>query len=100
MAPEAHGRLDWTSGAWRPWIEVAWMGSNYRDRYNTELNEAPSRTLLNLGVSHRWAPSWLGGDGALTALCEVVNLTDNDVYDIEGYPLPGRSWHFAVKVNR
>ena len=37
---------------------------------------------------------------ALTALAEVVNLTDNDVYDIEGFPLPGRSWHCALKVNR
>ena len=36
----------------------------------------------------------------ITPLAEVVNLTDNDVYDIEGFPLPGRSWHFALKVNR
>ena len=76
------------------------MSANYRDRYNTELNKAPARTLLNLGVTRRWSPSWLGEGGRLSASAEVVNLTNNDVYDVEGYPLPGRSWHLALKVER
>jgi outer membrane receptor protein involved in Fe transport len=97
---EAHGRLDWSDGRWAPWFEVAWMSSNYRDRYNFEVNKAPARTLLNLGVSHRWNPGWFGDGSSLTASAELVNLTDNDVYDVEGFPLPGRSWHLAIKVNR
>jgi len=97
---EAHGHLDWSGAGWRPWFEVAWMSGNYRDRINTELNKAPERTLLNLGVAHDWYPGWLGRGGKLSASAEVVNLTDNDVYDVEGFPLPGRSWHAALKVSR
>jgi outer membrane receptor protein involved in Fe transport len=97
---EVHGRLARASGVWRPWLEVAWLSANYRDRYNNELNKAPARTLLNLGLTRRWTPTWLGAEGRLSASAEVVNLTNNDVYDVEGYPLPGRSWHLALKVER
>jgi outer membrane receptor protein involved in Fe transport len=95
---EAWARVMLPVAAWSPWLEVAYLGDNFRDRANTELNQAPSRTLLNLGLSHRWHPRWLGPAGVLALTAEVVNLTDNAVYDVEGFPLPGRSWHLAARV--
>jgi outer membrane receptor protein involved in Fe transport len=97
---EARVRLKRPVAKWTPWLEVAHMGSNYRDRANTELNKAPERTLLNLGVARDWNPKWLGTAGVVSVLAEVVNLTDNAVYDVEGFPLPGRSWHLAVHLRR
>ena len=97
---EAHARMGGRLGHWRPWLQVAYMSANYRDRSNTELNKAPARTLLNLGLGRDWYPGWLGDAGVLSVLAEVINLADNAVYDVEGFPLPGRSWHFAFRVRR
>ncbi len=95
---EMQANLKWRPTHWTLWAEVAHMGANYRDRSNTELNKAPARTLLNLGVARDWRAPWLGSAGVVSAIAEVVNLTDNAVYDVEGFPLPGRSWHLAVRV--
>jgi outer membrane cobalamin receptor len=97
---EASVRVKRPVGKWTPWLEVAYMGSNYRDRANTELNKAPERTLLNLGLAREWNPRWLGTAQVLSVSAEVVNLTDNTVYDVEGFPLPGRSWHLAARVRK
>jgi len=97
---EASLRVKRPVAKWTPWLEVAYMGSNYRDRANTELNKAPERTLLNLGLTREWNPRWLGPAGVVSVSAEVVNLTDNTVYDVEGFPLPGRSWHLAARVRK
>jgi outer membrane cobalamin receptor len=97
---EARARLKRPVAKWTPWLEVAYMGSNYRDRANTELNKAPERTLLNLGLARDWYPEWLGPAGVMSIVAEAVNLTDNTVYDVEGFPLPGRSWHLAARVRK
>ncbi len=97
---EALARIKRPLAGWLPWLEVAHLGSNYRDRSNTELNKAPSRTLLTLGIARDWSPRWLGPAGVLSISGEVMNLTDNTVYDVEGFPLPGRSWHLAVQLRR
>ncbi len=76
------------------------MGPNYRVRANTELNKAPERILLNLGLAKDWYPEWLGPAGVMSIVAEVVNLTDNTVYDVEGFPLPGRSWHLSARVRK
>ncbi len=99
-ALESHGRLSARWGDWRPRIEVTHMGTNYRDRANTELDKAPARTLVNLGVGRQWFPDWLGTAGVLSLQAEVINLTGNDIYDVEGFPLPGRSWHLALRIRR
>lgn len=97
---EARVRLKRPVAQWTPWLGIAYMGPNYRDRSNTELNKTPERTLLNLGLAREWSPRWLGSTGVLSISAEVVNLTDNTVYDVEGFPLPGRSWHLAVRVRK
>lgn len=72
--------------------------ANYRDRYNTAVERAPARTVLGFSLRRAWRASpWLGGaDAVVTA--EVVNLTDNAVYDVEGYPLPGRSARLSLAL--
>jgi outer membrane cobalamin receptor len=97
---EAHARLNLRLADWRPWFEMTHQGANYRDRANTSLDRAPARTLLNFGCARDWHPAWLGPAGVLTILGEVVNLTDNAVYDVAGFPLPGRAWHLAARLRR
>jgi iron complex outermembrane receptor protein len=85
---EAFASLRWRLGAWRPGAAVIHQSENYRTRYNREIDRAPARTLLNLELAYAWAHGTITG--------EVLNLTDNDVYDVEGYPLPGRSVRLAL----
>ncbi len=85
-----------SSGAWRPYLTVAWQDGNYRDRANTLAGRAASRTLVGAGLSWHWL--WPGGTHTLELTAGVINLTNNDVYDVEGFPLPGRSWRTAMDV--
>jgi len=88
---EAFLRLIHAGPVWRPWLETRFQSANYLDRANTELNMAHDRLRLDLGLEAVWHPAGPGG-AALTVSAAVLNLTDEDTYDIEGYPLPGRSW--------
>jgi outer membrane receptor protein involved in Fe transport len=42
--------------------------------------------------------AWLGSAVSLHVSAAVENVTDEAVYDVEGYPLPGRTWRLAVAV--
>ena len=97
-AIEAWLRSSREFGSWQPFVELSWEGANYRDRANTELNKAPAREILNVGLTGTWYPRWLGPAGTLAVTGEIINVTDNSVYDVEGYPLPGRTWNLAVRV--
>jgi outer membrane cobalamin receptor len=85
---DGFANLRWRLGDWRPGITVIYQSENYRTRYNRDIDRAPARTLVNLALA------WHRGRGTITG--EVLNLTDNDVYDVEGYPLPGRSVRVAL----
>ena len=93
-------RLSWRDERWRPWCEAVWQSANYRDRANSESNKAPGRFLLDAGLARSWPCRWCGPAGRLTVEAVVANLTDNQVYDVEGFPLPGRSWRLAVGIGR
>ncbi len=80
--------LRWRLGAWRPGATLFYQSENYRTRYNRDVDRAPARTLLNLSLAFAWRRSTITG--------EVLNVTDNNVYDVEGYPLPGRSVRVAL----
>ena len=97
---EGHARLSRGRGAWRPSLEISFMSANYRDRANTELDKAPSRTVIDAGLGRTWNPGWLGPGAELTVRAEVGNLTDDTVYDVEGFPLPGRSWRLSARIRR
>ncbi|MBA4378687.1 MAG: hypothetical protein C0395_08585 [Gemmatimonas sp.] len=82
-------------GPWR--LGVGWQhqAAAYRDRYNSAADRIPVRTLWNVSV----ARAWRKGGRALTASLEIVNLTDADVYDVAGFPLPGRSFRAGLNLD-
>lgn len=83
---------------WRCRVGLAHEAANYRDRYNHQIEKAPARTLLNLALSHTWDRWPLGRARAATITAEIVNVTDNGIYDVEGFPLPGRTARVAVHL--
>ncbi len=89
-------RVARSRGSWRPYVSLAWQDGNFRDRANTPAGRALARTLVGAGLEWSLRP----GDRRRRLVCTVaaVNLTDNEVYDVEGYPLPGRSLHATVEV--
>jgi len=91
-------QLRWPLGAWRLTSSLVHEAANYRDRYNIVVERAPARTVLNLALGYtvRTGPGRSGWATTITA--EMINFTDNVVYDVEGYPLPGRSFRLAVYV--
>ena len=72
----------------RAYYELSRESRHFLDKSN--LRSVPRRTLHNLGVSLR--PQGLG-EWSL----EVRNLTGNQVADLWGYPLPGRSFFLSFK---
>ena len=85
-------------GAWTLSGKLFHEAPNFRERYNIELERAPARTIVNLALSHTWLTGQHGIGGAVTVTAEVINLTGNDVYDVEGFPLPGRSLRLSAYV--
>jgi outer membrane cobalamin receptor len=61
---------------------------HFMDRANLRI--IPSRLIHTLGGSVRLAPS-------TEALWEVRNLTDNQVADLWGFPLPGRAFFVTLR---
>ncbi len=96
---EVFAELRWRLGAWRPAVALAYESANFRDRYNLESNRAPARTLWNVALARELRGGVWGRGRMATITAEVLNLTGNQIHDIEGYPLPGRSvrlslhWH-------
>ncbi|RMF93570.1 MAG: TonB-dependent receptor [Nitrospinota bacterium] len=62
---------------------------NFLDRAN--LVSVPSRTIHNLGLTV--TPPGVKG---LSLTFEVKNLTDNQIQDVAGFPLPGRAFFGTV----
>ncbi len=82
---------EFAAGAWTWGLRWLHESASFRDRYNTETDRIPSRTLVNLSLVHVWRGDTVLGGDRTGLTCEILNLTDNDVYDVEGYPLPGRT---------
>lgn len=79
-------------GAWELGASLVHQAANYRDRYNTELERAPARALVGVTLARTWRTA----AATVTATAEVVNLTDDSVYDVEGFPLPGRAFRLSL----
>jgi iron complex outermembrane recepter protein len=97
---EVQFRLSSALFSWQPWVEAAWQSSFYRDRDNTKLGLAPEQFEMNLGLKYQMHPDWLGAAGLLEFSAEAINITNNTVYDMEEYPLPGRRFHFSVRIQQ
>ncbi len=85
-AREGFGSLRLLRGPWDGCWEVSARSSHYRDRYNSPQKRTPSSTVHGVSVGRAWA------GGALRLRGEVQNLLDRRVEDIDGFPLPGRSY--------
>lgn len=85
-------------GPWDPWVECFWESEKYRDRASTELIKAPDRGLVHVGLARTWYPDAPGVAGRLTVTGEIRNLFNNTTYDVEEFPLPGRSWQLSVRL--
>ncbi len=98
--PDQEGflRLAWARKGLAPWSELLYQSANFRDRYNTPEGLAPARLQWHLGLDRTFGPARPGPGTRITLSVAVLNLTDNKVYDIEGFPLPGRSWRASVQL--
>ena len=79
--------LEIKQSSWQCWFEYQRESQHYLDRAN--LRPVTQRTLYNGGLRRALIPST-----ALTV--EVHNITDNQVADLWGYPLPGRSYSMTL----
>jgi iron complex outermembrane receptor protein len=98
--PPVEARLYATLAAkgWTPWAELTYQAANSRDRIDTEIGRAPARTRLNLGLGRPLPAPGLGRSVTLHVSAVVENVTDSSVYDVEGFPLPGRTWRLTVAL--
>ncbi len=69
--------------------EFSWTAGNYLDAANFE--KAESREIHNVGLRIRVRP-------CLSVTAEAKNLTDEQVADALGFPLPGRSYYVTVSA--
>ena len=86
---ELFNRTELRWGRGKVFHEISWTGGNYLDAANFEKVEV--RRIHNLGVSFR--PS-----RRTTLTFEVKNITDEQVSDVLGFPLPGRAYYGTVTV--
>lgn len=65
-----------------------YIGENYLDQANQR--ETNSRSIHNIGISF---PSFK----PISITFEIKNITDNQIEDIFGFPLPGRSYYITLQ---
>ncbi|MFH1755441.1 MAG: TonB-dependent receptor, partial [Candidatus Latescibacterota bacterium] len=80
--------LDWLHARWKIGYEYHYIGNNFIDRAN--MREIPSREIHNLVVKIHTPLEGL----SLTA--EGRNITGNRISDINGFPLPGRTFYTTL----
>ena len=87
---ELYTRLELFGPLGRLFYEFNFVSGNFTDAAN--FNEVPSRDVHTIGFTAR-PRDWL----AVTF--EARNVTDNQISDVGGFPLPGRSFFGTVKVH-
>ncbi|MFH1570491.1 MAG: TonB-dependent receptor [Gemmatimonadota bacterium] len=86
----AHLRLGATAARLGAHCEVSRESRHFLDRANLRL--VPRRTIHNLGATAVLA-------AGLDLSFEVRNLSDNQVADLWGYPLPGRAFFASIRYD-
>jgi outer membrane cobalamin receptor len=89
-ANELYTRVELFNDYGKLFYEFSYVSGNYLDQAN--FKEVPSRDVHSLGCSWQVLPP-------LTLNFEARNITDNQVSDVGGFPLPGRSYFGSVRVN-
>lgn len=82
--------IAWTGKRWTAAYELHYIGSNYLDQAN--MKEVPSREIhgLSLHLGTLWHRFSLTLEGR--------NLGGNQLSDVNGFPLPGRSFYSTLNV--
>ena len=87
---ESSGRIEVFDEGWgKLFYEISATGKNYHDLYNKF--PVPKRVLHNVGITA------FGAQSGFHITVEGKNLTDNQVADLWGYPLPGRAYYMGVR---
>jgi len=84
---ELSAKVDLYSKHFSIFYSYHFTDQNFLDRANQRI--ANSRQIHNLGFSIRRAPAW-----SLTL--EAKNLSNNQIEDVFGFPLPGRSYFLTM----
>jgi iron complex outermembrane receptor protein len=87
---QASGRIEITRTHWKAGYELHYIGSNYLDQAN--MIEVPARSIHNMLLE-------LSSRG-LSISFEGRNLGDDRISDVNGFPLPGRSFYTTVSYAR
>jgi outer membrane cobalamin receptor len=87
---EVYLRLETFAPLGKLFYEFNLVSGNYTGEANLE--RIPTRDVHTLGIAVHPRP-WL------TASFEARNVTDNQISDVGGFPLPGRSYFFTIKAD-
>jgi iron complex outermembrane receptor protein len=83
-------------GAWRPGLRLHHESESFTDLFNDPDARVAPRTLVDLALARTFEGGVWGEGRRATVTAEVVNLTDELLHDVEGYPLPGRSVRLSL----
>lgn len=87
-------RTSYYGGCLGAWHEYHFESESYRDRANLPENLSSPSHVHNVGVR------WEIVRDLLTATAEVRNLADRRLVDVEGFPLPGRTFFLTLTIGR
>ncbi len=88
-AHEASCMVELDRKRWSLTYDLHYIGSNYLDRANKK--EVPARDIHNLALRIKFH------EIGILLLIEGRNLGNNQISDVSGYPLPGRSFYTTIK---
>jgi iron complex outermembrane receptor protein len=88
-ADELYARLEFFGPRGKLYYEFNFVGGNFLDPKNFQ--SVPSRDIHSVGCALQAAER-------LTLSVEARNLTDNQISDVGGFPLPGRSFFGSAKI--
>jgi outer membrane receptor protein involved in Fe transport len=93
---EVYGDLRWRIGGWEPRVGLVHESASYTDLYNDPDARVAPRTLVNVALARRLVGGVWGAGRTATFTAEVINVADEQIHDVEGYPLPGRSFRVSL----
>jgi len=84
---EVHARIEGDIKKGSAFVSASWIDSNFLDPLNTRV--VNDRVILNAGLSVKVTKN-------ITLAFEGKNLTNDQIVDVVGFPLPGRSFFGKV----
>lgn len=91
-----YGRAQYELGSWLPGVTVHHESESFTDLYNDPDARVAPRTSLDLSMSRTFKGGVWGQGRRAVVTAEVINVTDQQLHDVEGYPLPGRSLRLSL----